>query len=178
MSDAATDGLNVLFNTDEGRRLLAQRVGVNAETISALRYFGLSSICNILAAIKLAKYLDLSETDAIVTVATDSASMYETEKAGTLEKLGWDGIDSDGAAQLYGAHLKAVATDHVLETSAMDRNRMFNLGYYTWVEQQGISLADFDKRRNQSFWRGLHCLIETWDELIVRFNKDTRSAAA
>jgi cysteine synthase A len=178
VSDAATDGLNVLFNTDVGQRHLAQRIGVPSETISALRYFGLSSICNILASIKLAKYLDLGERHAIVTVATDSASMYETEKRGTLKTYGWDGVVSDGAAQLYGAYLKAVATDHVLETTQLDRNRMFNLGYYTWVEQQGIALADFDRRRDQSFWRGLHDLIETWDQLIIAFNQETRAAAA
>ncbi len=178
VSDAATDGLNVLFNSDAGRRHLAQRIGVDAETISALPCFGLSSICNVLAAIKLAKYLDLGEQDVIVTVATDAASMYETEKAGTLEKLGWDSVDSDGAAHLYGAHLKATTTDHVLETNEVDRNRIFNLGYYTWVEQQGIPVADFDRRRDQSFWRGLQGLIETWDELIIRFNTETRTAAA
>ncbi len=176
--DAATDGLNVLFNSAEGQRYLSQRKGVDAGIVSALQYFGLSSICNMLAAIKLAKYLNLKEQDVIVTVATDPASMYETEKARTLHKLGWDGVDSDGAAQLCGAHLQSVATDHVLETDEVDRNRMFNLGYYTWVEQQGISVADFDKRRDQSFWRGLHDLIPIWDELIMRFNKDTRSAAA
>lgn len=178
VSDAATDGLNVLFNTDEGQRHLAQRIGVPAETIAALRFFGLSSICNILASIKLARHLDLSERDVIVTVATDSASMYETEKQGMLKTFGWDSVDSDGAAQLYGAHLKAVTTDHVLETTQMDRNRMFNLGYYTWVEQQHIPLADFDRRRDQSFWRGLRDLIETWDQLIIRFNKETRASAA
>ncbi len=177
VSDVATDSLNVLFNTDEGQRHLAQRIGVPAQTIAALQYFGLSSICNILASIKLARYLDLGENDVIVTVATDPASMYETEKRGTLEQLGWDGLDSDGAARLYGAHLQAVATDHVLETSEIDRNRMFNLGYYTWVEQQGIALADFDRRRDQSFWRGLRDLIETWDQLIIQFNKETGAEA-
>lgn len=177
VSDTATDGLNVLFNTAEGQRYLAQRVGVPAETISALSFFGLSSICNILAAIKMARYLDLDEDSAIVTVATDAASMYGTEKQATLKKLGWDSVDSDGAAQIYGSHLKSVATDHVLETSEVDRNRMFNLGYYTWVEQQGIPLADFDRRRDQSFWHGLRGLIETWDQLIIQFNKETKAAA-
>ncbi len=177
VSDGATDGLNVLFNTQEGQRHLAQRVGVPAQTVAALHYFGLSSICNILAAIKMARYLDLGESNVIVTVATDAASMYETEKQGTLAKLGWDSVDSDGAAQLYGAHLKAIATDHLLETSEIDRNRMFNLGYYTWVEQQGIPLDDFDRRRDQSFWHGLRDLIDTWDQLIIEFNKETKAAA-
>jgi hypothetical protein len=177
ISDAATDGLNVLFNTDEGQRHLAQRIGVPAAMIETLRYFGLSSICNVLASIKLAQYLDLGADDVIMTVATDGASMYETEKQGTLRRLGWEGLDSDGAAQLVGAYLKAVATDHVLETTQVDRNRMFNLGYYTWVEQQGIPLADFDRRREQAFWRRLRDLIDVWDQLIVRFNEETRTAA-
>jgi cysteine synthase len=178
VSDAATDGLNVLFNTEQGQRYLAQRIGVPAQTIAGLRYFGLSSICNILASIKLARHLKLGENNVIVTVATDAASMYETEKRATLRKLGWDGVDSDGAAHLYGSYLNAVATDHVMETTQIDRNRMFNLGYYTWVEQQGISLADFERRRDQSFWYGLRDLIETWDQLIIAFNEETRAAAA
>lgn len=178
VSDAATDGLNLLFNSEEGRRHLAQRAGVPEATIAALRYFGLSSICNVLASIKLARYLDLGAEDVLVTVATDGASMYETEKPRALERHGWDALDSDGAAQLFGAYLEAVATDHVLETTQVDRERMFNLGYYTWVEQQGITLADFDRRRDQSFWRRLRNLIEVWDQLIVRFNEETRIAAA
>jgi len=178
VSDSATDGLNVLFNTGEGHRYLSQRAGVPAETVSALRYFGLSSICNILASIKMARYLELGENDVIVTVATDAASMYVTEKEATLREFGWDSMDADAAAHLHGAHLRTVATDHVLETTQVDRNRMFNLGYYTWVEQQGISLADFDRRRDQSFWRGLRDLAATWDQLIIQFNEESRVAAA
>ena len=45
--------------------------------------------------------------------------------------------------------------DHLIELGHIDRERIFNLGYFTWVEQQGVSLADFDRRRDQSFWQGL-----------------------
>ena len=41
----------------------------------------------------------------------------------------------------------------MLELTHADRTRIFNLGYYTWVEQQGVSLDDFDRRRDQRFWR-------------------------
>jgi len=47
------------------------------------------------------------------------------------------------------------------------------LGYYTWVEQQGIAVADFNRRRRQEFWRGLAELIPVWDALIERFNRET-----
>ncbi len=61
----------MLFNTDAGRAYLADRKGVPADVIDALAHFGFSSICNVLAAIKTAKLLDLGPDDAIVTVATD-----------------------------------------------------------------------------------------------------------
>jgi hypothetical protein len=44
------------------------------------------------------------------------------------------------------------------------------------VEQQGIALADFEKRRTQAFWRGLHELVPRWDEMIIAFNRDTGRA--
>ena len=33
----------------------------------------------------------------------------------------------------------APAPDHVLELTRADRDRIFNLGYFTWVEQQGVA---------------------------------------
>ena len=35
--------------------------------------------------------------------------------------------------------LKGISTDNTLELNQNDKERIFNLGYYTWVEQQGIS---------------------------------------
>ena len=52
------------------------------------------------------------------------------------------------------------------------RNRIFNLGYYTWVEQQGVHIDDFEIRRRSTFWDELHKMAPIWDELIERFNRD------
>ena len=54
------------------------------DVIDALGHFGFSSTCNVLAAIKTAKLLDLGPDDAIVTVATDGGAMYPSERAKTL----------------------------------------------------------------------------------------------
>ena len=62
-------------------RYLADRKGVDDDVVDALAHFGLSSICNVLAAIKTAKLLGLGPDDAIVTVATDGAAMYPSERA-------------------------------------------------------------------------------------------------
>ena len=58
----------------------------------------------------------------------------------------------------------------------VERNRIFNLGYFTWVEQRGVSLADFEARRDQAFWRGLHGLLPLWDQMIGAFNRQTGAA--
>ena len=81
VSDRATDTLLTLFNTDEGRRYLVERRGVDPALVAALDNFGLSSICNIVAAVKLAKYFDLGPDDVVLTVATDGAEMYGSEVA-------------------------------------------------------------------------------------------------
>ena len=53
----------------------------------------------------------------------------------------------------------------------MERNRIFNLGYFTWVEQQGIPLEHFEARRRQTFWRSLRPALDVWDGLIGEFNQ-------
>ena len=61
----------------------------------------------------------------------------------------------------------------MLELTYGERKRIFNLGYYTWVEQQGISVEDFDRRKHPEFWTGLQATIPAWDKLISDFNEDT-----
>ncbi len=170
ISDRATDELDVLFNTPAGRRFLVDRKGVPAELVAALEHFGFSSTCNVLAAIKTAKLLGLGPDDAIVTVATDGAALYPSERAKTLAGTFGGEFGDVEAAEVFGRHLGDVSTDHMIECTERDRNRIFNLGYYTWVEQQGTPFELFEARRAQSFWRGLRRYLGVWDEMIADFN--------
>ena len=179
VSDHATDGLNAVFGSDAGRAYVQKRTGVSADLIGMTRWFGLSSLCNVLAAIKLAKHQHLGPDDMIVTVATDGAALYESELKRYLGQRGQDkGLSEAHAAELYGRHLAGADTEYVLECTTRERERIFNLSYFTWVEQQGIELADFEKRKSQAFWRGLHELVPAWDEMITAFNRDTGLANA
>jgi cysteine synthase len=144
-----------------------------------LKFFGLSSVANILGAIKLAKYLRLGSDSVVLTVATDSASMYESELFRYLQRrYNSQELTGEASAELVGAHLIAADTEHVLDATQRERERIFNLGYFTWVEQRGITVADFDRRRDQNFWCGLHDLIPRWDAMITAFNRDSGVAAA
>ena len=169
ISDQATNYLNLIFNTEIGQKYLIEKKGLEDNLVKRFPEFGFSSIANILASIKLAKYMNLGSDDAILTVATDGADLYSTE----LEKIKKDFVgsfDTTACAELYGQYFQGATTDHMLELSQRDKERIFNLGYYTWVEQQGIDLSHFEARRNQAFWdQHLQNMLDL-DEEIDRFN--------
>ena len=177
VSDRDTDRLNVLFNTDEGRDELAAN-GVDDATIAALDAFGISSIANVLAAIKTAKLLRLGRDDVIVTVATDGARMYRTEVDKVLARDFSGTFGGREAAETFGRTLEGQSTGDMLELTEDDRERIFNLGYFTWVEQQGVSIEDFTARRDQAFWRGLRERVAGWDAAIAEVNEAAKAVAA
>ncbi|MEM7426687.1 MAG: pyridoxal-phosphate dependent enzyme [Pseudomonadota bacterium] len=170
VSDRACDELNMVFNTGAGRSYLSGHKGIDQQMLAGLGDFGLSAIANILGAIKYAKYMNLSENDVVLTVATDGAVMYGSELEGTRSRRYSGSFSEVDAAEAFGQHMLGTGIDHTLEMGRFERERMFNLGYYTWVEQQGTSLEDFDRRRDQSFWDGLMELVPVWDDMIDGVN--------
>ena len=170
VSDRATDELDVLFNTSAGRDYLVQRKHVPQAVVDTLQHFGFSSICNTIAAIKTAKLLGLGEDDVLITIATDGADLYPSERVKTMKKRFNDNFTQVDAAEVFAEHLGTVQTDSMIDCTERDRNRIFNLGYYTWVEQQGTPLSVFEARRSQSFWQNLRSHVPTWDAMITEFN--------
>ena len=170
VSDRASDALNVVFNTVPGRAYLSRHRQVGQESLAALGDLGLSSIANVLGAIKYAKYMALGPDDVVLTVATDGAAMYQSQIASAMATHFAGEFSEVAAAQAFGQHLLGAGLDHVGELGRFDRERIFNLGYYTWVEQQGTDLAQFDLRRDQGFWNGLMDLVPVWDGMIEDLN--------
>ncbi len=173
ISDRATDHLEVLFNSDAGRDYLARRRGVPPDVLEQLPSLGFSSICNVLAAIKTARYEGLGPDDVVVTVATDGAPMYETERRLILARDFPSGFDAVAAGEAFGRFVLGASTDHLLECSRTDRNRIFNLGYFTWVEQQDVPIEEFEARRRPEFWTETRSIVAVWDRLIDEFNART-----
>lgn len=171
--DRSCDLLNVMFNAAAGREYLTERRGLQTPLVEGLASLGLSGIANVLACIKTARRLNLSDDDVLITVATDGAELYVSERDKALAGYYPLGFDMVSAAEVYGQHLLGVNDDHFLELDQRGRRRVFNLGYYTWVEQQGVSLEDFDARADQQFWRDMREVVPIWDELIEDFNGRT-----
>jgi cysteine synthase len=172
VSDAASDGLNLLFRSESGRDYLSRRRKIDPELVHQFEDIGISGLANIVAAIKVAKHLDYGSNDIIMTVATDSAVLYSSEAESFSARHYAAGFDEVSAGEVFARCIEGITDDNVLELRHFDRKRIFNLGYYTWVEQQGISVEDFDRRKSQDFWASLVASMPAWDRLIEEFNTE------
>jgi cysteine synthase len=173
VSDSITDRLNVLCNTDVGRSYLTTRRRAPDAIVKELPSLGLSSLCNLVAAIKLARHLRLGPEEIVLTVATDGANLYSSECEKAMARDFPQGFDQVTAGEAFGQAILGAGADNLLELTTNDRERIFNLGYYTWVEQHGVSIEDFTARRDLSFWTSIRGRLNEWDELIRAFNART-----
>ena len=106
-------------------------------------------------------------------IVENSGSLYDSERRSYVARQYSNAFDETSAGEIFGRHLQAIADDHLIELTHVDRRRIFNLGYYTWVEQQGVSVADFDRRKDAAFWSELQASAPAWDRLIEEFNVET-----
>ncbi len=161
-----------LFNEPAGREYL-KSAGVPEETISSLELFGISGIANMLCAIKMAKYYELTEHDVVASVMTDSADMYASRVQELREEDGE--YTREMAAVDFHTHILGEKTDNMLELTYQQRKRVHNLKYYTWVEQQGKTSEELQSLwyDTEHTWDSVKADADRVDELIMQFNEDT-----
>ena len=159
-----------LFNEAVGKKTLAEN-GVAEELLERLEWMGISSIGNMIAAIKFAKYFELGASDVVLTVFTDSMAMYRSRLSELSAERG--AYDQRQADRDYD-RLSGVSIDHVLELSHRDKRRVHQLKYFSWVEQLGKSVAElraqWDDHRN--YWGCLRTQAAQLDALIEAFNAE------
>ncbi len=144
------NGLRLLAEAP-GRAVLRQRYGLDAGLVERLsRILGISGICNIIGAIKTAKFYGMGGDDVIATVATDAMERYGSVMAGLRQEFG--ALDEAAATAIVDGAFHRAGLDWIMEGSREARERWHNLKYYTWVEQQGKSVAELDAQRNPEWW--------------------------
>jgi cysteine synthase len=160
-----------LFNEPEGWNYLMKQ-GVSEEVIRKLPLMGISSIGNLLCAIKFAKYYELTKRDIVMTVWTDSTDLYQTR---LKEMRDIDGPYSElKAARDYHRYLMAESTAHVRELNYSDKRQIHNLKYFTWIEQQGKGLSELNAQwYDPEYWENIHQQASEIDRLIEAFNERT-----
>ena len=161
-----------LFNEPAGAAYLAGR-GVPAGLLQQLPLLGISGACNLLAAIKTAKYFELGERDVIFTVFTDSMQLYQSRLAELRAEQG--PYTTRTAIADFAGVLAHQSVDYFKELSYPDRKAIHNLKYFTWVEQQGKTVEELNAQWDPDSWRERFETEGAWiDRLIGAFNRRVR----
>ncbi|MGD0651372.1 MAG: pyridoxal-phosphate dependent enzyme [Verrucomicrobiia bacterium] len=162
-----------LFNEPDGRSYL-RSIGVEAKQFEKLSILGISSICNLLAAIKTAKYFELEERDVILTVFTDSTELYRSR----LEELRTErgAYCTNEAIKDFAGPLAHQGVDYFKELTYPERKAIHNLKYFTWVEQQGKTSQELNEQWHPDYWQALfEDEVAYFDQLIEAFNQQVGS---
>ncbi len=169
VDDEHTIRLLRLFNEEKGRQYLKEQ-GVAPEITENLDLLGISSIGNMLAAIKFAKYYELTENDMVLTVFTDSFELYESRKRELVEERG-EYTEKEAVKDFE--LLQNSGLGNMLELTYYERKRVHNLKYYTWIEQQGKELNELNSQwyDYDNYWSSIHNQVPEMDQLILEFNK-------
>ena len=160
-----------LFNEKEGHKYL-KSIGIDQEVIDTLHLIGISGIGNLLSSIKAAKYYEMTEDDVVITIATDSADMYQSR----IQELN-DNRGSYNEVQAIKDFEKCIlgcTIDYTKELNYYDQKAIHNLKYFTWIEQQGKEVEDLNQLWNdREIWNKQFNQVHRWDELINEFNERT-----
>jgi cysteine synthase len=155
-----------LFAEEAGQRVLIERYGLEAALVAQLGdLFGISTICNIIGAIKTAKFYNYGPDDLIVTIATDSLERYHSVMQRFQERDGM--LDEAAATGIMERAFLGAGLDWIQEGTREARTRWHNLKYYTWVEQQGKSVAELDAQKDPAWWEEHQELVAEIDARLI-----------
>lgn len=163
-------GLALLTNP-VGQQALIRRFGVpeaDVEKMSGI--FGISSVCNVLGAIKTAKFYNMGADDVIVTICTDAIDRYYSVMDWLEREEGT--MDEAMAAYRMASTFHGQGLDWILEGTREVRQRWHNLKYYTWVEQQGKTVEELEAQRDPAWWQEHPHLVAEIDRRIMAFRRE------
>ncbi len=172
IDDEAVMQVMRLFNEPNGKKRLAA-CGVSEETIEALNMAGISSICNLIAAMKTAAYYDMSSDDVLFFPMTDSMEMYGSRLAEMRAEHG--AFSARHADAVKSRYLDGNTIAHFRELGYADRKALHQFKYFTWIEQQGKTSDELRQLWDESFWQDIFssARVAEWDRQIHAFNEAT-----
>ncbi|GAB6172083.1 pyridoxal-phosphate dependent enzyme [Paradesulfitobacterium aromaticivorans] len=164
--DDAVRGLKIL---QDGADIL-EELGVSPEQASALHgLFGVSGVCNILGAIKMAHHLRLGPDDNVVTIATDGFDRYPS----VLEDLESRYLETENFVLRRWARdifLKA-NTDNIVDfRSAQAKEQLYKQKEKDWLPF-GYAQEYLDAMKKEEFWEKEFAKVEHYDQEIKKLRE-------
>lgn len=174
IDDEDTVRLIRLFSEPEGRTFLESK-GVHPSFLEQLDLVGISGVCNLLSAIKMAKHFEMDERDVVFTVLTDSMELYGSRLEEMRQERG--DYSATQAAVDFDRCLLGQKADWLQELGYMDRKRIHNLKYFTWIEQQGFTVEELNAQwYERDYWSSRFGQAAKWNHEIEHFNNLVKGA--
>ena len=161
--DDCVMGLELL---DRRRGLLEQTLGLPAGALDSLDgVFGISGICNILGAIRLARHLNLSSDDNVVTIATDGIDRYPSVLANLEKRRGPldDATLVDAFEEIFRGR---DPRDFLNVRSREEKERLFAYKEQVWTNF-GYTHDYLESMKSQSFWDGEFAKVSEVDAAVT-----------
>jgi cysteine synthase len=136
----------------ECRQPLIERIlGMPDGALRRLRgLFGVSGICNILGAIRMARFLKLGAGDNVVTIATDGFDRYPSVLANLAERVG--APTDERRRDEFGRIFRGLDAGEILDVrSPQQKERLFGYKEKVWKSFH-YSQVYLDSMKSQSFW--------------------------
>ncbi len=161
--DDCVRGLKVI---QDGTAALAE-LGVDPQQAELMHnLFGVSGICNILGAIKMAHYLKLGPDDNVVTVATDGFDRYPS----VLEDLESRYLETaDFVLKRWARDIfHNSGTNHVFDfRSTTAKEQLYKQKEQDWLPF-GYTQEYLDAMRTSEFWEDEFAKVKYYDEQILK----------
>lgn len=150
-----------------GIEYLVREAGISEDVAKDMStMFGISGVCNVIGAIKIAKRYRMGSQDTIVTILTDGIDRYYSVMDELTQQYGK--LTSETARERHHAIFQGAKQDYIQEGTVRNRDRWFNLKYFTWVEQQGETVQELNAQRSPSWWEDQQALVAEVDKALVR----------
>lgn len=128
--------------------------------------FGISTICNIMGAIRTAHFLNLGEGDNVVTIATDGFDRYPSVMKDLERRVGGV-IDESLLAQWFEEIFRHWEPGDFLDVRPREqKERLWRMKEATWLRFE-YSREYLDKMKSQAFWDEQYALIPKMNEAIA-----------
>jgi cysteine synthase len=142
-----------------------EELGMPAEQVAKMHdLFGVSGICNILGAIKMADYLRLGPDDNVVTIATDGFDRYPS----VMEDLERRNLETEDFVLRRWAKdiFLNKDTKHIFDYRSMaNKEQLFRQKEKDWLPF-GYSQKYLDSMRNAEFWEDEYDKVKYYDQKI------------
>ena len=149
-----------------GAAVLAERLGVDPAVAHSLQgKFGPSCICNVIGAIKTARYLGLGPEDNVVTIATDSYDRYPSVSQALYARNGGQPDDEQLEMWAKSVFLGASLAEIVDLNRDGQQQRLQQMKEGLWT-RFGYNAEYIRKMANQDFWDEEFAQIGEIDPLI------------